>query len=381
VAFQSHENLQRLIADELDDEAEQSSQQRAALLDILAETTLRVPPPRWCEAVKSALTSAEKSVRAGGVHVAAAWQLAQFDPLLARIAHSESTPVSLRLSALHAVASRRHELPEPTFTMLLAQLSEDIGPLTRLTAAEILGKSALDDLQLRRLLHAVQGDALISPDVILPAVKQSASENTSRDVADYLEASIRSGWKPPEEHLRKSLNGLPSLDQSDIDRLSDLLQQRVSLHQSALKDLTTLLEGGDARLGRAVFHSQKAACASCHRVGSDGGDVGPDLTRVGSVRASVDILEAIAFPSASIVQGYQSYTVVTADGRLVTGILKEKSQTTIRLREQSGAWHTILIDDVETMERLPTSMMPEGLSNVLTRAQLRDLLSYLQSLK
>ena len=59
---------------------------------------------------------------------------------------------------------------------------------------------------------------------------------------------------------------------------------------------------------------------SCHRL--PGGNVGPDLTRIGSVRADRDLLEAIVFPSASFVRSFEPIAVATNDGKVFNGLLR-----------------------------------------------------------
>jgi putative heme-binding domain-containing protein len=123
------------------------------------------------------------------------------------------------------------------------------------------------------------------------------------------------------------------------------------------------------------------ACATCHRVGSEGGQIGPDLTRIGAVRAGRDILESIVFPSASVAQGYESYVVALTDGRAVTGVITRRTGDTLVLRDSSGAELRLRKDQVEAMNRSATSLMPEGLDRAMTRDEFRDLLAFLQSLK
>src|SRR5204862_7323223 len=70
-----------------------------------------------------------------------------------------------------------------------------------------------------------------------------------------------------------------------------------------------LAAGGDIGRGRRIFFGEKVACYSCHTIGNQGGHVGPDLTAVGAIRSGHDILEAIVFPSASFVPGFEIYKV------------------------------------------------------------------------
>ena len=83
---------------------------------------------------------------------------------------------------------------------------------------------------------------------------------------------------------------------------------------------------GDIRRGLAVFRSTKAACSSCHELGFLGGQIGPDLTHVGRIRTAPDLAEAILFPSAAFVRGYESTTVVTVDGVMHMGVIRDESR-------------------------------------------------------
>src|SRR5262249_61196943 len=119
----------------------------------------------------------------------------------------------------------------------------------------------------------------------------------------------------------------------------------------------------------------------CHRIGADGGQIGPDLTKLGAIRAGRDILESIVLPSSTIAQGFESYVIATADGRIVTGLIARQTADTLFVRDSSGAELRLRRDQVQEMNRSPTSLMPEGLDKQMTREEFRDLLAFLQSLK
>jgi putative heme-binding domain-containing protein len=80
-----------------------------------------------------------------------------------------------------------------------------------------------------------------------------------------------------------------------------------------------------------VFNSSKAACAACHPFGYLGGNVGPDLTKIGQVRAERDLLEAIVFPNASFVRSFEPVLVVTRAGKTYNGLVKSESADEIVL--------------------------------------------------
>ena len=87
-----------------------------------------------------------------------------------------------------------------------------------------------------------------------------------------------------------------------------------------LEAVLQLVKGGDLKRGHHLFRSAKAACRSCHSFGYLGGEVGPDLTYLGSIRTECDLLEAILFPSASFVRSYETPVAVKTDGSALSGV-------------------------------------------------------------
>ena len=131
---------------------------------------------------------------------------------------------------------------------------------------------------------------------------------------------------------------------------------------------------GDAAAGRVLF-TQK--CANCHKLFGEGAAIGPDLT--GAQRSNTEyLLQHIVDPSSAVPAEYRVFTVLTADGRLLNGVVPEETTRTLTLQTPT---ERIVIDRGEIEELKPTSasMMPEGLLEQLTLEQRRDLFAYLQS--
>src|SRR5262249_21702777 len=142
--------------------------------------------------------------------------------------------------------------------------------------------------------------------------------------------------------------------------------------------LLPLTQGGNERRGREVFFSQTAACSTCHRIGAEGGRVGPDLSKVGGIRAGRDLLESIIFPSASFAQGYEPFQVETQDGYLFEGTIIRQTADTITLRTVSNAEVRIDRSSIASLRPSTRSIMPDGFEQALTPQQLQDLLAFLQ---
>jgi putative heme-binding domain-containing protein len=130
---------------------------------------------------------------------------------------------------------------------------------------------------------------------------------------------------------------------------------------------------GDPKTGRQVF---KKVCAQCHTLYGEGASLGPDLTANG--RASFEQLLSNVFdPSLVIGPGYESTTVVTKDGRSLTGLVHEDSPQRIVLKLPGGGQQVIPRGDLVYATASKLSMMPEGIENLMDRKDLADLFAFL----
>ncbi len=92
---------------------------------------------------------------------------------------------------------------------------------------------------------------------------------------------------------------------------------------------------GDPAHGAAVFASPNFACISCHRVGDQGGTVGPDLTTVGICVKPEEVVESMLWPRRQVKEGYSAITVATADGKLRQGYGQGDAGKELVLRDPS----------------------------------------------
>jgi putative heme-binding domain-containing protein len=138
---------------------------------------------------------------------------------------------------------------------------------------------------------------------------------------------------------------------------------------------------GDRLRGRQLFASAGVQCRNCHQAENTGREVGPRLDDVGKRLAPEAILESILEPSRTIDAQWLTYMMVTSDGRVLTGLLQERSEARIVIRDPQGVDHAVPEDEIEEMVAQQKSLMPELLVQDLSPEQLADLLAYLVSLK
>ncbi len=105
-----------------------------------------------------------------------------------------------------------------------------------------------------------------------------------------------------------------------------------------------------------------------------GGLVGPDLSDIGASRGLEKLQEAILKPSTSVVPGFRSVSVVTREGRHISGVARNYSNYSVQLVDLKGALHLFLGEQLEKVSYLPGSIMP---SATLSESELQDLLAFL----
>jgi putative heme-binding domain-containing protein len=131
-----------------------------------------------------------------------------------------------------------------------------------------------------------------------------------------------------------------------------------------------------------VFAAEAATqCKTCHRLEGVGTEVGPDLSAIGKKYSRRDMLRHLVEPSREVDPKFRSLLVETADGRVIEGLLAERSDTELVLRDAKGEVVRVPADAVEREAVQAKSLMPEGLLRDLTAQQAADLIEYLGSLK
>ena len=264
---------------------------------------------------RSALATAKELLQAEG-ESAAAGQVAA----LAALAKSDSPEVASIV--LQAYADLGDELKARAIELLTQRAAWGKALVTEIAARRV-PTSALNVNQVRKLLSL--GD------------KGLADEVTKHW------GTIREGRDPAREQF--------------VKQMRDMLAKTP----------------GDPHRGIAVFAK---LCGQCHKLHGEGQDVGPDITSSG--RASYDQLLSNVFdPSLVIGASYQARSVLTIDGRAVTGLLVEDSDQRIVLKVQGGKEEVVAKDDIEVMKVSELSLMPEGIEKQYTAQELADLFAYI----
>jgi putative heme-binding domain-containing protein len=143
----------------------------------------------------------------------------------------------------------------------------------------------------------------------------------------------------------------------------------------------SLLTGGNAEAGRRIFFEKpEANCAKCHRVGGLGGETGPALDGIGAARTRQQLLDAMLQPNAQVVEGYDSVVLLLNNGMGCSGFLKGETESELAVLTPEDGLMTIRKSEIQIRQK-GLSPMPEGLDQILSAQDLRDLVEYMATLK
>ncbi len=375
-------SVQELIAARVSD-AGAPAETRNLLLEVMQSATSQLDelPDSWTGAVSALLEQEDEVARQAAMRVVQAFDADQFDEALAAVANDERQPPALRVEALTTMATRLPGLSDDNFTLLEAQLVSALDPLDKLAAARALAAAPLSPEQLAACAIRFDDAGPLAASALLEAFTASKQPEAIRVLIEGLGSDPAALDTVPPQELARFLRDVPEDLRQPAGELLAKLSIDTAAQQAKLESLAHLQDGGDPGRGRYVFTGQTAACNRCHRVGNDGSQIGPDLTKIAAIRQPRDLLEAIVLPSASFARGYRPYNVLTVDGRVHSGIIPRETADEIVLQTTDLREIRIRRADIDELQESDTSIMPQGLETRLSEEELRDLLAYLQTLK
>ncbi|MEM9016785.1 MAG: hypothetical protein AAGC68_07205, partial [Verrucomicrobiota bacterium] len=315
----------------------------------------------------------ERAVRAAGAIKSDA-----FRDSLSAIGDDKTIPLEVRLSALFAASGAETTLSESAFGLALEIIEGDLSIESREAAMEILGSSRLLPTQRDALAPLVSSFDAIEIRSFLNLFRKIDNERQAKLTA---EAIVHSPSFPslPINRLRGLYRDHPA-SLGRIEAAQESLEKQRDSRDRILEDLSGRIAGASPERGRDHFSEGKGACNTCHAIGNLGRAIGPDLSEIGRIRGTRDLLESILYPSESIARDFESVEIVRSDGPPRIGIISEREVEAVHLVDLTGNTQRIPTRTIELIRPLSVSLMPEGLGHSMSESELLDLVSYLASL-
>lgn len=336
--------------------------------------TRKVAAPKDTASVAALLTE-NSDARTAAVRIVGLWRLAAQRGAIEAAAGAKETPAALRSAALDALAS----FGDPNAKTFLAGLAvhdqqPEIGRLAIVALAGLdapLAASKAADFLVAAKAEPELADlyaAFLSRKAGVPALaKALAGKKLNPDVA-----------KLGLQAVRTSTLTVPELVDA-LSKAGDLGAARKPPTADELKALVADLEKADAARGEIIFRRKELQCLACHGVGGAGGQVGPDLTSIGASAQRDYVIDSLLTPNKAVKEGFNAIRVVTLDDKVYLGIKVREVNGLLVLRTPEDKEVTIPVKDVA--ERGDTkSIMPEGLTDQLTKQEFADLSRFLSEL-
>lgn len=261
-------------------------------------------------------------------------------PVLLRLA-AESKSAAVRISALTALQSYEDNRIAMDILAMHNNLPQDVRTVAQGLLASRAGWS-------EQLLKAVSEGRIEKQQIDLNVLRKIMLHDKPE-----ITALVKQHWGDVQGATTDEMK-------QDIQRIADLL-----------------LSGGSGNpyKGKRLFAEN---CGKCHTLFNEGGAIGPDLTsfkRDDLQRVLVNVIN----PNIEIREGYETYVVVTADGRVLSGFIADQDNRVVVLRGAGGETNVISRDDIEEMAAVQRSLMPERLLKPLTDEEIRDLFAYFRA--
>lgn len=352
---------------------------RLKVVELLTDAAVvrKVKPAGDLAALKSLLSDAtEPPLKLAAIKLAGVWKVPEIAPELQSLAASPKTDKPLRAAAIDGLAN----LGDVASTKaLLTIAAKDSSIPVRMLAVAGLARLDLDAAAQEAAAVLSVASPQDDPAPVLDAIL--SRKNGAEKLAEKL-----AGFKLPKEVAKVTLRYMYSIGRSD-EGLSNLLSKAADIavdappptQEEVLRISAEVMAKGDIARGEKVFRRADVNCLKCHSIARAGGQVGPELTALGSISPPEYIVNSILNPTLNIKEQYVTKVILTSDGEVVTGIVIDRNDERVRLKDASGKVITVAIDDIENEKDGP-SLMPQGLTKFLTHDEFLDLARFITEL-
>jgi putative heme-binding domain-containing protein len=344
------------------------------ILDELAGSARlrKTAPAGGGELLQRLAKEGDRSLLPGVLTLAGLWKVEALHPTVSVIAKAEGTPETTLRAALEGLADYGD-----------ATVLKDVARDAKSSRTRSLASTALSRLDLKAAALAAVAVLQNAPQEADPVVtaflaRQGGSEALAEALggvvvpADTAKMGLRalSTAGRQDEALRTALSKAAGISSASVEYSVDLVKV---LGQEALTQ-------GDPAKGEKVFRGTITNCISCHAIGAAGGRVGPDLSAVGTGLPMDMVIESVLWPNRQVKEGFMTTAVITKNDVIYQGFHASEDKQTLILRDPArDELIRVPIADIRARKEVG-SVMPEGLTNGLTRSELRDLIRFLSDL-
>ncbi len=353
--------------------------QHGRLLPALAqaEKLRRIRPSGDLAAVLAEMLKDQNAeLKAGALRLAGAWKLAGLRSQLTTTATDAGASAALRRAAVDGLADMAGTEDKATLKKLSGE-----GPGS-VRARAIAALAGLDPTSAARAAATYLGSAAADGEwsEVWSAFLQR------KEGAATLAAAFKD-TKPTRDAARIGLRLMGSSGRRDevlakiVTASAGFSNEAKTLSADQIRALVLqVTTSGDARRGAEIFLRPELSCTACHAISGKGGDIGPDMSALGTAQPVDFIIGAILQPNKEVKEGFMAHGITMANGDEFQGYIQRETATEIVLRDHL-LQREVRLRRADVKERRQIgSVMPSGLADTLTQAEFRDLVRYLSEL-
>ncbi len=320
--------------------------------------------------------------------------IADADMLMARVTDRKASPITrayaLRLiNPTHGKITRKlcDELLSINNTSVTHELTRTLADAGKSFSQPLLRRIASDHTSsVETIANAIAGLNPSDADSRTVLIRFAGSEN--RVLRDEALRSLRftqfqQSTLDQLQSLKRKFPESVDLFDAAIDPQSIKLNRPPATDTTAWQDRLGSIAGEPDRAAgaRIFFHHRVGTCAKCHRHSGRGMVVGPDLSAASTQGDPNRLLRSLLQPSRDVDPQFYPWSLITEDGVAFTGIMLRKGGTSGKefYRDSAGKEKSFLKSEITHRKELSTSMMPDGLIDLMTDREIRDLLSFLDN--
>lgn len=341
-----------------------------------AHRTRKVKPTGELDPLTALIKSKDEALRTAAVQLAADWQLAAVAPTLQQIAADPDATPELQKVAIRGLVALQGAGSKETLVKLASSGATIAGRMQAVAALTTVDLPTAAQQAAAVLAAASPQD---DPAPVLDAF-------FDRKEGSKLLAAALESQKLTVDNAKRSLRYMYSVGRSDAE-LSGVLSKAAGVAadpapptpEEVARLVQEVTAKGDPVRGEMVFRRNDLSCLRCHSLNRAGGQVGPELGAVGGSSPLDYIINSVLNPNLAVKEQYVTRVFETSDGKVLTGIVIDRDESRVRIRDSQSKELLIPTADIED-EVEGRSIMPNGLTKFLTHDELLDLVAFVAGL-
>lgn len=349
----------------------------ARLLPVLGASTQarQIRPAGDLEAaLLPKLQGRDEKLRAEAMRLAGLWKISSLAPVAQKLAVDARANEEVRRAAAEALGGFADE---PSRAVLAQMIRAEKS--LRVQSAAVIALSA----------HDMEGAARSAATLLAQATDEAVAVELftaflqRRRGAESLASAL--AWTAPSAHAAEVGLGVMNASGRREENLARVLSKPSAMNskmtpQELAAFVAEVKAQGDTKRGVEIYQRATLGCLACHTVNGQGGNLGPNLSALGSAQPVEFIVGAILDPQKEIKEGYTSIAVTTKGGDEFQGHQVRETKEELVLRDTLQNQEVRVPRATIQEKRVIGSIMPAGLADALTREEFRDLVRFLSEL-